>query len=54
MDVASPSRVVRDEEDLVALYLCPGTRGRRRKGRRGGSGRQMLPDGWSSDYEDYV
>lgn len=54
VDVASPSRVVLDEEDLVALYLCPGTRGRRRKGRRGGSGRQMLPDGWSSDYEDYV
>src|SRR5438093_6944131 len=52
---AQPVRVVRDEEDLVALYLCPGTRGRRRKGRRGGpTGRQMLPDGWSGEYEETV
>ncbi len=55
VDVATPYRVVRDEDGLVALYLCPGTRGRRRKGRRGGpSGRQMLPDGWTGEYEEYV
>lgn len=54
VDVATPCRVVRDEDDLVALYLCPGTRGRRRKGHRGGSGRQILPDGGTRDYEDYV
>jgi hypothetical protein len=44
--------VVRDDENLIALYLCPGTRQRRCKGRRGGpSGRQMLPDGWTGEYE---
>lgn len=55
VDVATPCRVVRDEADLVALYLCPGTRSRRRAGRRGGpSGRQLLPDGWNGDYEERV
>jgi hypothetical protein len=52
VDVATPCRVVRDEADLVALYLCPGTLSRRRTGQRGGpGGRQMLPDGWAGEYE---
>jgi hypothetical protein len=48
-------RVVRDEPGLIALYLCPGSVGARRKGQRGGpGGRQMLPDGWSGEYEERV
>jgi len=31
-----PTRVVQDEDDLVALYLAPGTRCKRRTGERGG------------------
>jgi len=54
VDVAIPCRVVRDTPDLAALYLCPGTHGRRRKGHRGGSGRQLLPGGGTGAYEDYV
>jgi len=54
VDVAQLCRVVRDEEDLVALYLCPGTQGRRRKGHRGGSGRQMVSEDGTGMYEDYV
>ena len=47
--------VVRDEPELIALYLCPGSVGARRKGQRGGpGGRQMLPGGWSGEYEDRV
>ncbi|TAK25266.1 MAG: DUF402 domain-containing protein [Chloroflexota bacterium] len=55
VDAANPCRVVRDDDALIALYVCPGTRCRRRKGRRGGpSGRQMLPDGWTGEYEDWA
>ena len=53
--VATPYRVVQDTDDLIAVYLCPGTRGKRRSGHRGGpTGRLMLPDGWTGAYEDYV
>lgn len=53
VQAAQPMRLVRDEDGLVALYICPLTRWRRRKGRRGcPSGRQMLPDGWTGEYED--
>jgi hypothetical protein len=46
-------RVVQDEPELIALYLCPGSVGMQRKGRRGGpGGRQMLPDGWTGEYEE--
>lgn len=52
---ANLSRVLRDGEDLIALYTCPGNRGRRRKGRRGGpSGRLIVPGGWTGEYEDSV
>lgn len=52
---AYPVRVVRDEPELIALYLSPGARGRRRAGRRGGPrGRQLLPGGWSGAYEERV
>lgn len=47
-----PMRVVRDDDALVALYLCPGTRYRRRTGQRGGPrGRNLLPGGWSGEHE---
>ena len=47
--------VVRDTEELIALYLCPGSVGARRKGQRGGpGGRMMLPGGWTGGYEDRV
>lgn len=39
-----PMRVVRDDEDLIALYICPGTPCMRRKGRRGGP--SPYCDGW--------
>ncbi|HLI51752.1 MAG TPA: DUF402 domain-containing protein [Thermomicrobiaceae bacterium] len=48
-----PLRVVRDDDDLIALYICPGNRGKMRKGERGGPrGRDMLPGGWAGDHED--
>jgi hypothetical protein len=50
---ARPMRVVRDDDELVALYLCPGTRYQRRTGVRGGPrGRSLLPGGWSGEYEE--
>jgi uncharacterized protein len=55
VDVAMPTRVVRDDDDLIALYLCPGTRYRRRTGRRGGpTGRMLLADEWTGAYEEVV
>jgi hypothetical protein len=49
VDVVSACRVVRDD-DLVALYLCPGSIGRR----GGPTGRILLPDGWDGGYEETV
>ena len=50
---AHPMRVVRDAPELIALYLSPGARSRRRAGQRGGPrGRQLLPGGWSGRYEE--
>ena len=50
---AQPRRVVRDEHDLVALYLCPGTRWQKRKGRPGGPrGRQIMPGSWTEAFDD--
>ncbi len=52
---AFPVRVVRDDPELIALYLTPGACGRRRAGKRGGPrGRQLLPGGWSGAYEERV
>lgn len=48
-----PLRVVRDEDDLIALYICPGTHGKMRQGQRGGPrGRDMLPGGWTGEHEN--
>ncbi len=48
-----PVTIVADRDDLVALYLAPGTVCRRRAGRRGGPrGRQMVED--SGLHEDWV
>lgn len=43
--MVSPVTVVADEDELVALYLAPGTVCKRRAGRRGGPrGRQLVED----------
>lgn len=48
-----PMTVVGDEDELVALYLAPGTVCKRRAGRRGGPrGRQMVED--SGLHEDWT
>ncbi|MBM4418511.1 MAG: DUF402 domain-containing protein [Chloroflexi bacterium] len=55
VDSATPCRVVRDDSDCIALYLCPGTVFRARGGTCGGpSGRVLLPDGWDGSYERRV
>lgn len=47
--------VVLESDDMVALYLRPGTTYKRRKGQRGGPrGRSLLPDGWTGEHEDVV
>jgi uncharacterized protein len=48
-----PTRVVQDDDDLVALYLAPGTRCKRRTGERGGPrGRLLIED--SGGHEDWT
>ncbi len=48
-----PTTVVRDDDDLVVLYLAPGTPCKRRAGRRGGPrGRLLIED--SGTHEDWT
>lgn len=48
-----PMTVVRDDDDLIALYLTPGTVCKRRVGKRGGpSGRVLIED--SGQHEDWT
>jgi hypothetical protein len=48
-----PALVVRDNDALVALYVAPGTRCKRRSGRRGGpTGRLLVED--SGEHEDWT
>jgi len=48
-----PTRVVQDDDELVALYLAPGTRCKRRTGKRGGPrGRLLIED--TGAHEDWT
>src|SRR5689334_23013867 len=51
--IVMPARVVRDGDALVVLYVAPGTRCKRRAGRRGGPrGRLLIED--SCEHEDWT
>jgi len=48
-----PTTVVRDSDDLVALYLAPGTTFKRRMGKRGGPGGRVLVED-TGRHEDWT
>jgi hypothetical protein len=51
--MAMPMTIVADEEDLIGLYVAPGTVNKRRSGTRGGPrGRQLIED--TGRHEDWV